>query len=71
MGVPLGEIKLWNTRVDVVSNLFWTGVRFSPPPPSGGVMLFGPFHSDGVSVEYLGDRFEDFCLRAAGSGHPD
>ena len=25
-------------------------------------MLFGPFHSDGVSVKYLGDRFEDFWL---------
>ena len=32
-------------------------------------MLFGPFHSDGVSVKYLDDRFEDFCLRAAANKH--
>jgi len=33
--------------------------------------LEGLCFSDGVSVKYLDDRFEDFCLRAAGSGHPD
>ena len=38
---------------------------------AGGVTVFGPLDSDGVSVKYLDDRFEDFCLRAAGSGHPD
>ncbi len=31
--MPLGEIKSWNTRVEIWSKLFRTGVRFPPPPP--------------------------------------
>ena len=31
--MPDGEIKTWNTRVDIWPNLFRTRVRVPPPPP--------------------------------------